>query len=80
VLVLVGAGALELSSGHARRPTCREGLDPAFQNQSAMPRVDALADLVACPHVGAAENLGAVCISTRPMNLSRPVLVKQHVG
>ncbi len=79
VLVLVGAGALESELRHraAAQPAGRVWILP-FQNQSAMPRVYALADLVVLPSVGAAETWG-LCIN-EAMNLSRPVLVSSHVG
>lgn len=78
-LVFVGAGPLE---AELRRRA--EALAPGrvimqgFQNQSAMPRTYALADLVVLPSYGAGETWG-LCIN-EAMNLARPVIVSSHVG
>lgn len=78
-LVFVGAGPLE---GELRRRA--EALAPGrvlilgFQNQSAMPRTYALADLVVLPSYGAGETWG-LCIN-EAMNLAKPVIVSSHVG
>ena len=78
-LVFVGAGPLET----ALRSRA-EAFDPGrvilkgFQNQSAMPRIYALADLVVLPSYGAGETWG-LCIN-EAMNLARPVIVSSHVG
>ena len=79
VLVLAGAGALE---GEIRRRAAALS-DPRvillpFQNQSAMPRLYALADLVVLPSQGPGETWG-LCIN-EAMNLARPALVSSHVG
>jgi glycosyltransferase involved in cell wall biosynthesis len=79
VLVFVGAGALEndLKRQAARLGTGRVIVE-GFQNQSAMPRTYALADLVVLPSYGASETWG-LCIN-EAMNLARPVIVSSHVG
>jgi glycosyltransferase involved in cell wall biosynthesis len=79
VLVLAGAGALEerIRSHAATLPAGRVLMLP-FQNQSAMPRLYALADLVVLPSQGPGETWG-LCIN-EAMNLARPVLVSSHVG
>jgi glycosyltransferase involved in cell wall biosynthesis len=79
VLVFVGAGPLESELRH-----CATALAPGrvilqgFQNQSAMPRTYALADLVVLPSFGSGETWG-LCIN-EAMNLAKPVLVSSHVG
>ncbi len=79
VLVLVGAGPLEAAL--KRRAACIGSglvLVQGFQNQSAMPRTYALADLVVLPSHGPGETWG-LCIN-EAMNLARPVIVSSHVG
>ena len=79
VLVFVGAGALE---HELRRQAASLGpgrvIFEGFQNQSAMPRTYALADLVVLPSYGAGETWG-LCIN-EAMNMAKPVLVSSHVG
>jgi glycosyltransferase involved in cell wall biosynthesis len=79
VLVFVGAGALE---HELKRQAASLGpgrvIFEGFQNQSAMPRTYALADLVLLPSYGAGETWG-LCIN-EAMNLARPVIVSSHVG
>jgi glycosyltransferase involved in cell wall biosynthesis len=79
VLVLAGAGALEqdIRRRAAALPSGRVVVLP-FQNQSAMPRLYALADLVVLPSFGPGETWG-LCIN-EAMNMARPVLVSSHVG
>lgn len=79
VLVFVGAGALaaQIAEEAARLPPGRVILQ-GFQNQSAMPRVYALADVVLLPSLGPEETWG-LCIN-EAMNLARPVVVSSHVG
>jgi glycosyltransferase involved in cell wall biosynthesis len=79
VLVLVGAGALEaeLRRRAAALPPGRVQLLP-FQNQSAMPRVYALGDLLVLPSCGPGETWG-LCVN-EAMNLARPAIVSSHVG
>lgn len=79
VLVLAGAGALEHEIRRRAKalPAGRVVLLP-FQNQSAMPRLYALADLVVLPSQGPGETWG-LCVN-EAMNLARPVLVSSHVG
>jgi glycosyltransferase involved in cell wall biosynthesis len=79
VLVLAGAGALEqeIRRRAAALPRGRV-IGLPFQNQSAMPRLYALADLVALPSFGPGETWG-LCIN-EAMNMARPVLVSSHVG
>ena len=79
VLVFVGAGPLE---AELKRRAASLGLGQVifqgFQNQSAMPRTYALADLVVLPSYGPGETWG-LCIN-EAMNLAKPVLVSSHVG
>lgn len=79
VLVFVGAGPLEsaLRQRASQLPHGRVFVQ-GLQNQSAMPRVYALADLVVLPSFGPAETWG-LCIN-EAMNLARPVIVSSHVG
>jgi len=79
VLVFVGAGPLEgeLRQRASALPPGRVILE-GFQNQSAMPRVYALGDLLVLPSFGSGETWG-LCIN-EAMNLSKPVLVSSHVG
>lgn len=79
VLVLAGAGSLEpdIRRRAAALPGGRVILLP-FQNQSSMPRLYALADLVVLPSQGSSETWG-LCVN-EAMNLARPVLVSTHVG
>ncbi|MEB3350065.1 MAG: glycosyltransferase family 4 protein [Cyanobacteriota bacterium] len=79
VLVFVGAGPLEASL-RARAAQLAPGrvIFEGFQNQSAMPRTYALADLVVLPSYGSGETWG-LCIN-EAMNLARPVIVSSHVG
>jgi glycosyltransferase involved in cell wall biosynthesis len=79
VLVFVGAGPLE--SELKQRAACLNSgrvIFQGFQNQSAMPRTYALADLVVLPSFGSGETWG-LCIN-EAMNLARPVIVSSHVG
>lgn len=79
VLVFVGAGPLEAElrrRAAALAPGCV--ILQGFQNQSAMPRTYALADLVVLPSFGSGETWG-LCIN-EAMNLAKPVLVSSHVG
>lgn len=79
VLVLVGAGVLEgeLRQRAAALPPERVRI-LGFQNQSAMPRTYALADLVVLPSFGNGETWGLAI--NEAMNLARPVIVSSHVG
>lgn len=79
VLVMAGAGALEqdIRLRAAALPAGRVVLLP-FQNQRAMPRLYALADLIVLPSQGPGETWG-LCVN-EAMNLARPVLVSSHVG
>jgi glycosyltransferase involved in cell wall biosynthesis len=79
VLVFVGAGALEqeLKRQAASLGTGRVIIQ-GFQNQSAMPRTYALADVLVLPSYGAGETWG-LCIN-EAMNLAKPVIVSSHVG
>jgi glycosyltransferase involved in cell wall biosynthesis len=79
VLVFVGAGALEndLKREAANLGTGRVIVE-GFQNQSAMPRTYALADLVVLPSYGTGETWG-LCIN-EAMNMAKPVIVSNHVG
>jgi glycosyltransferase involved in cell wall biosynthesis len=79
VLVFVGAGPLE---AELKRRAASHGFGQVifqgFQNQTAMPRTYALADLVVLPSYGPGETWG-LCIN-EAMNLAKPVLVSSHVG
>jgi glycosyltransferase involved in cell wall biosynthesis len=79
VLVFVGTGSLE---AELKRRASSLGLGKVifqgFQNQSAMPRTYALANLVVLPSCGPAETWG-LCIN-EAMNLAKPVIVSSHVG
>jgi glycosyltransferase involved in cell wall biosynthesis len=79
VLVFVGAGPLE---AELKRRAASLGLGQVmfqgFQNQRAMPRTYALADLVVLPSYGPGETWG-LCIN-EAMNLAKPVIVSSHVG
>lgn len=79
VLVFVGAGSLE-SSLRQQIERLQPGrvILQGFQNQSAMPRVYALADLVILPSLGRSETWG-LCIN-EAMAMARPVLISSHVG
>ncbi|MCP9825028.1 glycosyltransferase family 4 protein [Synechococcus sp. EJ6-Ellesmere] len=79
VLVFVGAGPLEAEL-RRRAAALAPGrvLLQGFQNQSAMPRTYALADLVVLPSFGSGETWG-LCIN-EAMNLAKPVIVSSHVG
>ena len=79
VLVFIGAGALEHELKH-QAASLGQGrvIFEGFQNQSAMPRTYALADLVVLPSYGSGETWG-LCIN-EAMNLAKPVIVSSHVG
>jgi glycosyltransferase involved in cell wall biosynthesis len=79
VLVFVGSGVLEASL-RRRAAVLPEGrvVFAGFQNQSGMPTVYAVADLVVLPSYGSGETWG-LCIN-EAMNLGRPVIVSSHVG
>lgn len=79
VLVFVGSGALEgnLKLRAAHIDSSRV-IFQGFQNQRAMPRTYALADLVVLPSYGRGETWG-LCIN-EAMNLAKPVIVSSHVG
>ncbi|MCP9787689.1 glycosyltransferase family 4 protein [Cyanobium sp. Maggiore-St4-Cus] len=79
VLVFVGAGPLEAEL--KRRATflgLGQVIFQGFQNQTAMPRTYALADLVVLPSYGPGETWG-LCIN-EAMNLAKTVIVSSHVG
>ena len=79
VLVFVGAGPLEAElKSRAAFLGLGQVIFQGFQNQSAMPRAYALADLVVLPSSGSGETWG-LCIN-EAMNLAKPVLVSSHVG
>ena len=79
VLMFVGAGPLasELKRCASTLPKGKV-IFQGFQNQSAMPRTYALADLVVLPSYGSGETWG-LCIN-EAMNLAKPVIVSSHVG
>lgn len=79
VLMFVGAGPLEAEL-RRRAAALAPGrvVIEGFQNQSAMPRTYALADLLVLPSYGPGETWG-LCVN-EAMNLARPVLVSSHVG
>jgi glycosyltransferase involved in cell wall biosynthesis len=76
-LLLVGAGPLEsnLRNRAGKHPHIRFA---PFQNQSAMPRVYAAADLVVLPSAGPGETWGLVI--NEACCVGRAVLVSDHTG
>ncbi len=77
VLVLVGGGVLEDELRvHAAAQLLRRVVFVPFQNQNAMPRVYALADLVVLPSISETWGLAL----NEAMNLARPVIASSHVG
>jgi len=79
VLVFVGAGPLQAELHRQVAALAPERVRIlGFQNQSAMPRTYALADLLVLPSVGHGETWG-LCVN-EAMNLAKPVLVSSHVG
>lgn len=79
VLVFVGAGPLQAELlSQAKALALEKVRILGFQNQSAMPRTYALADLLVLPSVGHGETWG-LCIN-EAMNLAKPVLVSSRVG
>jgi glycosyltransferase involved in cell wall biosynthesis len=79
VLVLVGAGELE----HSLKDLAAEHLGKTifilgFQNQTQMPKVYALGNLLVLPSFGEGETWGLAV--NEAMNLARPVIVSSHVG
>ncbi len=78
-LLFVGDGPLkaELKSLASLRPELPIHFFP-FANQSEMPALYALADIVVLPSIGAYETWGLVV--NEAMHLGRPCLVSQHVG
>ena len=76
-LLLVGAGELETQ---LRRQADRHPhvYFAPFQNQAAMPRTYAAADLVVLPSYGVYETWGLAI--NEAMCLSRPIIVSSHVG
>jgi glycosyltransferase involved in cell wall biosynthesis len=79
VLVLAGAGHLEDEIRHraVNQSDTNIRILP-FQNQSAMPSLYALANLVVLPSLGHGETWG-LCIN-EAMVMARPVIVSSHVG
>lgn len=77
VLVFVGNGALE-EELKANAALAEQGriVFLGFQNQSVMPTIYALADLIVLPSLS--ETWG-LCIN-EAMNMARPVVVSSHVG
>ena len=79
VLVFVGAGPLESELRRRALETCPGRIHIlGFQNQSAMPRVYALASVLVLPSAGHGETWG-LCVN-EAMNLGRAVIVSTHVG
>lgn len=78
-LVLAGSGHLEdeIRDRADTQPDANIRILP-FQNQSAMPSLYALADLVVLPSRGHAETWG-LCIN-EAMLMAKPVVVSSHVG
>ncbi len=78
-LLFVGAGALEreLRAASAKRIGKTFFFVP-FQNQSRMPTVYAMGDLLVLPSFGVGETWGLAV--NEAMNLAKPVIVSTHVG
>jgi len=79
VLLFVGSGHLEkelrrMAGDHLGR----EVFFAPFQNQSAMPKVYAMGDLIVLPSYGRSETWGLAV--NEAMNLARPAIVSSHVG
>lgn len=79
-LVLAGDGALlALLQRQVRRLGLERSVDILpFQNQSAMPSLYAMADLLVLPSFGSGETWG-LCVN-EAMNLAVPAIVSTHVG
>lgn len=78
-LVFVGAGVLDAELRHqAARLAPERVILLGFQNQSAMPGIYALGDLLVLPSYGPGETWG-LCVN-EAMNLARPAIVSSHVG
>lgn len=76
-LLFVGSGKLDLSLREAAAGKAKVLFAP-FQNQSAMPRTYAAADLVVLPSFGNEETWGLVI--NEALCAARPVIVSNHVG
>ena len=78
-LVMIGAGELEpqlrLLAGDELG---RSIFFAPFQNQTLMPKVYALGDVLVLPSFGAGETWGLAV--NEAMNLAKPVIVSSHVG
>lgn len=77
VLLYVGSGPLEAELRAAAESVPGVHFAP-FQNQSAMPRVYAAADLLVLPSYGSGETWG-LCVN-EAMCLGKPAIVSSHVG
>ena len=76
-LLFVGAGTLAAELKAQAAPHSQIYFAP-FQNQSAMPRTYAVADVVVLPSFGVQETWGLAI--NEAMCLARPVIVSTHVG
>lgn len=79
ILVFVGSGVLE-DELRQRACSCPTGRVHflGFQNQSAMPSIYRMANLIVLPSFGRAETWG-LCIN-EAMNMGVPAIVSDHVG
>jgi glycosyltransferase involved in cell wall biosynthesis len=79
VLLFVGSGPLEGQlKAMAGEHLGRDIFFAPFQNQSAMPRVYAMGDLLVLPSQGRGETWGLAV--NEAMNLGLPAIVSSHVG
>ncbi len=78
-LVMIGAGELESELRlQAGVELGRSIFFAPFQNQTQMPKVYALGDVLVLPSFGAGETWGLAV--NEAMNLGKPVIVSSHVG
>ena len=79
VLLLVGSGELEQELRAASGDRIGQTIFfVPFQNQSRMPTVYAMGDLIVLPSYGVGETWGLAI--NEAMNLAKPVVVSTHVG
>lgn len=76
-LLLVGAGTLESEIRQQAQQHPHVYIAP-FQNQSAMPRTYAIADLVVLPSAGSGETWGLAI--NEAMCMAKPIVVSDQVG
>jgi glycosyltransferase involved in cell wall biosynthesis len=79
VLLFVGAGPLESELKQIAQQTPHlKIVFQGFQNQAAMPRTYAIADIVVLPSYGSGETWGLAI--NEAMCMGKPVIVSSHVG